>query len=173
VLELETHTALLWDGYDLSLQTLALDMMHASFDLITALLGQPRTIQVAGTEGADGRGSAAEVVLGYPNAIARCTGSALMRHAYGMSGGTRATFAGAVLDYTIRADFTGQGPSTLTAYTARGQHAIDLLSTSPYEAMLDHVLSCLTGKADKLIEPASALPALELTLDVQHRLVRA
>jgi hypothetical protein len=33
-----------------------------------------------------------------------------------------------------------------------------------------HVLACLTGHADSLIEPASALPALELTLDVHQRL---
>jgi predicted dehydrogenase len=103
VLELESHTALLWEGYDLTLQTLALDMMHASFDLITGLLGQPQTSQVVSTEGTAGRGSAAEVVLGYPHAIARCTGSALMPHPYGMSGATRATFDGAVLEYAIRA----------------------------------------------------------------------
>jgi UDP-N-acetylglucosamine 3-dehydrogenase len=173
VLELESHTALLWEGYDLSLQTLAMDMMHASFDLITGLLGQPQTIQVTGIDGAAGRGSATEVVLGYPHAIARCTGSALMPNTYGMSGGTRATFTGAVLEYAIRAGFTGQGPSTLTAYTAQGQHPIDLPSTSPYEAMIDHVLACLNGQADNLIEPASALAALELTLDVQHRLIHA
>ena len=173
VLELESHTALLWEGYDLTLETLALDMMHASFDLITGLLGQPQNIQVAGIDGANGRGSAAEVILGYTHAIARCTGSALMPRPYGLSGCTRATFTGAVLEYAIRADFAGQGPSTLTAYTAEGQHPIDLPSTSPYEAMIDHVLACLNGQADNLIEPASALPALELTLDVHHLLTRA
>ena len=172
VLELESHTALLWEGCDLSLQTLAMDMMHASFDLITGLLGLPQTIQVVGTDGAAGRGSAAEVVLGYPHAIARCTGSALMPQLYGMSGGTRATFTGGVLEYALRAGFTGQGPSTLTAYTAEGQHPIDLPSTSPYEAVIEHVFACLTGQADNLIEPASALAALELTLDVQHRLTQ-
>jgi len=36
--------------------------------------------------------------------------------------------------------------------------------------MIDHVLACLTGQAGNLIEPASALPALELTLDVHQRL---
>jgi hypothetical protein len=58
----------------------------------------------------------------------------------------------------------------VTAYTPEGQQPIDLLSTSPYEEMIDHVLACLTGQADNLIEPASALPALELTLDVHNRL---
>jgi predicted dehydrogenase len=41
VLEIEGRTALLWPGYDLGLDTLALDMMHADFDLVTSLLGQP------------------------------------------------------------------------------------------------------------------------------------
>jgi len=41
VLEIEGRTALLWPGYDLGLNTLALDMMHADFDLVTSLLGSP------------------------------------------------------------------------------------------------------------------------------------
>jgi predicted dehydrogenase len=71
VLEIEGRTALLWPGYDLGLGTLALDMMHADFDLVTGLLGQPATVHVTGTDGPDGRGSAADVILGYPHAIAR------------------------------------------------------------------------------------------------------
>jgi UDP-N-acetylglucosamine 3-dehydrogenase len=51
VLEIEGRTALLWEGYDLGLDTLALDMMHADFDLVTSLLGQPSTVQVTGTGG--------------------------------------------------------------------------------------------------------------------------
>src|SRR3954469_14278393 len=65
-------------------------------------------------------GSVAEVVLGYPHAIARCTSSSLMPEAYGMRGGYRATFTGAVLEYTMRAGFAGQGPSTVTEHTADG-----------------------------------------------------
>jgi hypothetical protein len=42
----------------------------------------------------------------------------------------------------------------------------------PYAAMLDHVLACLAGHAGNLIEPASVLPALELTLDVHQRLTQ-
>jgi predicted dehydrogenase len=38
-LEIENRTALLWPGYNLTLATLALDMMHADFDLVTRLLG--------------------------------------------------------------------------------------------------------------------------------------
>ena len=172
MLEIEGRTALLWPGYDLGLDTLALDMMHADFDLVTGLLGQPATVHVARTGAPGGRGSAAEVVLGYPDAIARCTSSSLMPAPYQMRGGWRATFPRAVLEYAMRAGSTGQGTSSLTEYTADGEHAIDLPGTSPYAAMIDHVLACLTGQADNLIEPASALPALELTLDVHQRLTR-
>jgi predicted dehydrogenase len=173
VLEIEGRTALLWEGYTLGLQTLALDMMHADFDLVTTLLGQPRTVQVTGTGGPGGRGSAAEVILSYPHAIARCTSSSLMPQPYGIRGGWRATFPGAVLEYTVRAGFSGRGPATLTEYTADGEQAIDLpAASSPYAAMIDHVLACLTGHASNLIEPASAIPALELTLDVHQRLTQ-
>ena len=51
VLEIEGRTALLWPGYDLSLHTLALDMMHADFDLVTRLLGYPDTVQIVGARG--------------------------------------------------------------------------------------------------------------------------
>jgi len=173
VLEIEGRTALLWEGYELGLQTLALDMMHADFDLVTGLLGAPGTVQVTGTSGTGGCGSAAEVILSYPHAIARCTSSSLMPQPYGMRGGWRATFTGAVLEYAMRAGYTGQGPASLTEYTADGQRAIDLPAESqPYAAMIDHVLACLAGHADNGIDPASTLPALELTLDVQSRLTQ-
>jgi len=171
-LEIEGRSALLWPGYDLGLDTLALDMMHADFDLVTRLLGQPGTVQVTATGGPGGRGSAAEVLLTYPQAIARCSSSSLMPRPYGMRGGWRATFTGAVLEYAMRAGFTGEGPATLTEYTAGGENPIDLPSASPYESMIDHVLACLAGRAGNLIEPASALPALELTLQVHQRLTR-
>jgi predicted dehydrogenase len=172
VLEIEGRTALLWPGYDLALHTLALDMMHADFDLVTSLLGQPDTIQVAGTGGPAGRGSAAVVVLGYPQTVVRCSSSSLMPDCYGVRGGWRATFTGAVLEYAMRAGFTGQGPATLTEYTPEQECDIDLPTTVPYAAMIDHVLACLTGDADNLIEPASVLPALQLTLEVHHRLTQ-
>ena len=172
VLEIETRTALLWEGYDLGLSTLSMDMMHADFDLVTALLGRPDTMHVVGTEALAGRGSAATVTLGYPHAIAHCTGSALMPQPYGVRGGWRATFTDAVLEYAMRAGYTGQGPSSLTECTAEGERPIDLPTTSPYAAMIDHVLACLAGRADNLIEPDSALAALELTLDIQDRLTQ-
>jgi predicted dehydrogenase len=105
VLEIEGRTALLWEGYDLGLDTLALDMMRADLDLVTSLLGRPGTVQVTGT------------------------------------GGERPI------------DLPAAGP--------------------PYAAVIDHVLACLTGHASNLIEPASALSALELTLDVHQRLTQA
>jgi predicted dehydrogenase len=172
VLEIEGRTALLWPGYDLGLDTLALDMMHADFDLVTSLLGQPDTVHVAGAAGPAGRGSAAEVSLGYPHALARCTSSSLMPTPYGMRGGWRATFTAAVLEYAMRAGFTGQGPATLAEHTADGEKAIDLPAGSPYEAMIGHVLACLGGRADNRIEPASVLPALELTLHVHRHLTQ-
>jgi UDP-N-acetylglucosamine 3-dehydrogenase len=143
-------------------------MMHADFDLITTLLGHPDTVQLAGVDGSDATGSAATVLLAYPDAFARLSGSALMPQPYGMRGGWRATFADGVLDYAISAGFTGQGPATLTEHTSEGQHSLELSSTSPYEAMIDHLLACLTGNAENLIEPATALPALELTLQVHQ-----
>jgi predicted dehydrogenase len=170
VLEIEARTALLWPGYDLGLDTLALDMMHADLDLVTGLLGTPETVHAAGTQGPAGRGSAAVVLLGYRHALARCTSSSLMPEPYQVRGGYRATFTGAVLEYAMRAGFTGQGPATLTECTADGEHPVELPETSPYGAMIDHVMSCLAGRADNLIEPASALPALALTLDVHQRL---
>jgi predicted dehydrogenase len=170
VLEIEGRTALLWPGYELDLQTLALDMMHSDFDLVTGLLGYPDTVHAVGIDGPGGRGSAAEVLLGYPNAVARCSSSALMPAPYGVRGGWRATFSGGVLEYAMRAGFTGHGPAALTEHTAAGEQIIDVPDTNPYAAMIDHVLTCLTGQDDNFIAPTSALPALQLTLDVHQRL---
>jgi hypothetical protein len=147
-------------------------MMHADFDLVTRLLGHPDTVQVVGAEGANGRGSAAEVVLGYPDAFARCTSSSLMPQPYEVRGGWRATFTGAVLEYAVSAGFTGQGAATLTEHTTAGERAIELPDISPYAAMIDHVLACLAQHDDNRIEPASALKALDLTLNVHHRLAQ-
>jgi hypothetical protein len=97
-----------------------------------------------------------------------------MPQPYGVRGGWRATFAAGVLEYAMQAGFTGQGPASLTEVTADGERPIDLPAAGPpYAAMIDHVLACLTGHADNLIEPASALAALELTLDVHQRLIQA
>jgi len=129
-------------------------------------------VQLAGVDGPDATGSAATVLLTYPGAFARLSGSALMPKPYGMRGGWRATFADGVLEYAITAGFTGQGPATLTEHTSTEQRSLELSGTSPYEAMIDHVLACFTGNTENLIEPASALPALDLTLVVHQRLNR-
>lgn len=172
VLEIEGRTALLWPGYDLTLRTLALDMMHADLDLVAGLLGRPDTAHVAGVDGPDGRGSTAMVLLGYSDAFARISSSALMPQPYGMRGGWRATFTSGVLEYAMSAGFSGQGLASLTEHTARGERPIELAETSPYTAMIDHVLACLTGHVDNRIDPASALPALELTLDIHRSLTQ-
>ncbi len=39
--------------------------------------------------------------------------------------------------------------------------------------MIGHVLACLADHTGNLIEPASALPALELTLDAHQRRAQA
>jgi hypothetical protein len=97
-----------------------------------------------------------------------------MPQLYGVRGGWRATFPGAVLEYAMRAGFTGQGPATLTEVTADREQPIGLPDVGPaYAAVIDHTLACLTGHADNLIEPASALLALKLTLDVHQRLTQA
>jgi predicted dehydrogenase len=172
-LEIEGRTALLWPGYDLGLDTLALDMMHADLDLAVGLLGPPGSIHVAATERPAGRGSAAVVLLDYADTVARCTSSSLMPDPYQMRGGYRATFPQAVLEYTMQAGFTGQGPATLTEFTATGAHPVELPQVSPYAEMIDHVLACLTDNTtENQIEPASAMPALELTLQVSQRLCR-
>ncbi|MFD7233739.1 Gfo/Idh/MocA family protein [Streptomyces syringium] len=169
-LETESRTALLWPGYNLGLDAMAMDVMHGDFDLVTSVLGAPDTVHVTGTESPDGRGSAADVLLGYPDATARCSASSLMPQPYAMRGGYRATFTGAVLEHTTAAGFTGQGSSTLTAYSADGEHVIDLPDGHAYTVMIDHVLACLAGHEKNRIEPATALDALRLTLDVHHRL---
>ncbi len=171
-LEIENRTALLWPGYNLTLDTIALDMLHADFDLVAGLLGHPAGMHVTGLPGRDGRGSAATILFDFPDATARISGSALMPQPYGMRGGWRATFTDAVLEYAMTAGFTGQGPATLTEYTSDGERVIELPDASPYAVMIDHVLACLAGAADNLIDPASALTALELTLEAQQGLTR-
>jgi hypothetical protein len=70
MLEVEDRAALLWPGYDLTVNSLALDMMHADFDLITGLIERPATLHVAGLAGRAGRGSAATILFDDPEATA-------------------------------------------------------------------------------------------------------
>jgi hypothetical protein len=94
-----------------------------------------------------------------------------MPRPYRVRGGWRATFTGVVLEYAMRAGFTGEGLAALTEYTAEGENLIGLRAASrPCAAVIDQVLACLA--AANLIEPASALAALELTQEVHQRVTR-
>jgi hypothetical protein len=96
-----------------------------------------------------------------------------MPQPYGVRGGWRATFTRRSPRIHDARRFTGHGAATLMEFIATGEQAIHLPDAdSPYAAMIRHVLACLTSHADNLIEPASALPALELTLDVHKRLAQ-
>jgi hypothetical protein len=116
----------LWEGYEIRLDSIAMDVMHGSLDTIVTALGRPTTTTAIGVEKESG-GSAGEVLLDYPGAIVRCSASALMPEPYGLRGGSRATFSDAsmrlngitrasLLDRrgpSLRADQTpGRGPRT-------------------------------------------------------------
>ncbi|MEW2576432.1 Gfo/Idh/MocA family protein [Streptomyces syringium] len=171
-LEIETRTALLWEGYDLLLDSLAMDAMHADLDIIATVLGRPSDITAIGAQG-DPRGSAAEALLTYPTAVARCTASSLMPKPYGMGGGMRAVFTGAVLETSFEAGADGRPRSTLVEYTDTGRRTVDLPGRDTYAAVIDHALDCLAGRATSRITPESTLDGLRLTLDVHHRLTNS
>lgn len=79
---------------------------------------------------------------------------------YGMRGGWRATFTGAVLECAMRAGFTGEGPATLTEHSGDGEQPIDLpAGTPPCAVMIGHVRACRAGHADNRIEPSAPHPA--------------
>ena len=161
VLEIEGRAALLWVGYDLGLDTLALDMMHADFDLVTGLLSQARCHPLVQSVAAWRPWLGRQRRPGLPGRYRRCAGSSLMPRPYGVRGGWRATFTGVVLEYAMRAGFTGEGLAALTEYTAEGENLFGLPAASrPCAAVIDQVLACLA--AANLIKPASALAALEL-----------
>jgi predicted dehydrogenase len=164
-----TRTALLWEGYDLGLDSIAMDMMHSSLDTIVTALGRPQSITAVGT-GKDGGGSAAEVVLAYPGAIAHCSASSLMPTPYGVRGSWQAVFLGGVLESTWTAGYEGRARAELTEHTDQGSRAIDLPEADAHAAVIDHVIACREGRATSRISAASVLDALEVTLDVQDAL---
>jgi predicted dehydrogenase len=94
-----TRTARLWEGYDLGLDSIAIDMMHSSLDTIVAALGRPQSTTAVDAS-KDSGGSAAEVLLVYPDALAHCSASSLMPTPYGVQGNWRAVFTGGVLEST-------------------------------------------------------------------------
>jgi predicted dehydrogenase len=164
-----TRTARLWEGYDLGLDSIAIDMMHSNLDTIVAALGRPQAITALGTSN-DSGGSAAEVLLVYPGAIAHCGASSLMPRPYGVQGNWRAVFTGGVLESIWTAGYEGRARTELTEYTDHGSRTIDLPETDAYAAVIDHVIACREGNAINRLAPASVLDALELTLDVHHAL---
>ncbi|WP_411127823.1 Gfo/Idh/MocA family protein [Streptomyces sp. x-19] len=168
--ESEVRTALLWEGYDLRLDSLVMDAMHSELDLFATALGRPESVTALGAEGA-WRGSAGEALLLYPGGVlARCAASALMPKTYGMSGGSRAVFADGVLETEFAGGAQGQGRTRLIEYTDAGRRPLDLPERDTYAAVIDHVLACLAGKETSRLTPESALDGLQITLDVRRRI---
>ncbi|GAA2716352.1 MULTISPECIES: Gfo/Idh/MocA family oxidoreductase [Streptomyces] len=168
--EIDTRTALLWPGYDLLLNSLAVDALHTDLDTITTALGRPASVTAHGIQG-EQRGSAAHILLNYPgDVLVRCSASAFMPASYGMGGGSRLVFAEGVLETEFTAGADGQGRTHLVEYTDTGRRTIDLPVRAPYAAVIDHVLACLAGKETSRITPDSILDGLQLTLDVREQL---
>jgi hypothetical protein len=114
--------------------------------------------------------SAAEVLLGYPNAIVRCGASALLPKPYGMRGGYRATFTDAAIESSWTAGYDGRPTTTLIEYTEQGQREVDLAARDAYAAVIDHVIACCQGRDRSRLSPASVLDTLQLTLEVRTAL---
>lgn len=172
-LEIWLHTALLWPGYELGLDTIVMDMLHGELDALVQTLGLPEkttTTAIAGGE----RGSAVHASFTYPNAVARVSGSSLMPMPYGSRGGYRATFTGGVLEYAFTAGYTGQPAAPVVVeYTEQGRKELTPDADEPYTAaMIDHVLACLRGQASNENSPTSVLDSLRLTLEVHQAVNR-
>jgi predicted dehydrogenase len=168
-LSMELRTALLWEGYQLGLDTIALDVLHSSLDAIVTVLGRPESLTAIGVY-KDSGGSAAEVLLGYPGAIVRCSASALLPKPYGVRGGYRAVFTDAAIESNWTASYDGRPTTTLTEYTQQGQREVDLPAGDAYTAVIDHVIACCQGRDTSRIGPASVLDTLQLTLDIHTAL---
>jgi hypothetical protein len=76
-LSMELRSALLWEGYQIGLDSIAMDVLHSSLDTIVTALGRPESVTAMGVAKGTSA-SAAEVLLGYPGAIVRCGASALL-----------------------------------------------------------------------------------------------
>jgi predicted dehydrogenase len=168
-LSIELRTALLWEGYQLGLDAIAMDVLHSSLDAIVTALGRPESMTAVGV-GKDAGGSAAEVLLGYPARIVRCSASALLPKAYGVRGGYRAVFTEGAIESSWTAGYDGRPTTTLTEYTQQGQRGVDLPAGDAYTAVIDHVIACCQGRDTSRLGPASVLDTLQLTLDVHTAL---
>jgi predicted dehydrogenase len=171
-LSVELRSALLWEGYQIGLDSLAMDVLHSSLDTIVTALGRPESMTALGV--AKGTtASAGEVLLGYPGAVVRCGASALLPKPYGMRGGYRATFTDAAVESGWTAGWDGRPTTTLTEYTEQGSREIDLPARDAYAAVVDHVLACCQGRESSRLSPASVLDTLQLTLDIHAALTAA
>jgi predicted dehydrogenase len=168
-LAIELRSALLWEGYQIGLDSIAMDVLHSSLDTIVTALGRPESMTAMGVA-KDTAASAAEVLLGYPGAVARCGASALLPKPYGMRGGYRATFTEGAIESGWTAGYDGRPTTTLTEYTEQGQRGVDLPARDAYAAVIDHVIACCQGRDSSRLSPASVLDSLQLTLDVRAAL---
>jgi predicted dehydrogenase len=168
-LSMELRTALLWEGYQLGLDSIAMDMVHSGLDAIVTALGRPASLTAVGVAKDDG-GSAAEVLLGYPGAVVHHSASALLPKPYGVRGGYRAVFTEGAIESSWTAGYDGRPTTTLTEYTQQGQREVDLPARDAYTAVIDHVIACCQGRETSRIGPASVLDTLQLTLDVHAAL---
>ncbi|QHC24579.1 Gfo/Idh/MocA family protein [Streptomyces sp. GS7] len=168
-LTLSNRTAHLWPGVSLGLGTLPLEAMHSDMDIVTRTLGRPHSVDVT-TVARDADSAAIEATLSFDGAFARDSVSSLMPMSWGARGGYTATFSDGVLEAVSSMGFDGKPSGTLTACTGEAVRELDLPPADQYAAMIDHVLACLRGEADNEIAPATVLDALQLTLDIDHRI---
>jgi predicted dehydrogenase len=171
-LTMELRTALLWEGYQIGPDAIAMDVLHSSLDAIVTALGRPESMTAMGVA-KDTAASAAEVLLGYPNAIVRCSASALLPKPYGMRGGYRAVCTEGAIESDWTAGWDGRPTGTLTEYTEQGQGEVDLAARDAYAAVIDHVIACCQGREVSRLSPASVLDTLQLTLEVHAALTAA
>ncbi len=171
-LAIEVRGALLWEGYQIGLDSIAMDILHSSLDTVVTALGRPESMTALGVA-KDSGGSAAEVLLGYPTAIVRCSASALLPKPYGLRGGYRAVFTEGAIESDWTAGWDGRPTTTLTEYTEQGSREVDLPARDAYGAVIDHVIACCQGRDTSRLGPASVLDTLELTLDVRAALTVA
>ncbi len=168
-LHIDTRSALLWDGYDIGLHSIAMDVMHGGLDTIATTLGRPEATTVVGIA-KHPRGSAAEVLLTYPDFLAHCSASALYPKSYGLRGGYRAVFHDAVIESSWTAGWDGQPTGKLTEYTDNEAQDIELPTLDTYAAVIDHVFDCLADRTTSRLAPSSVLDSLDLTLQVRASL---
>jgi predicted dehydrogenase len=168
-LTMELRTALLWEGYQIGLDSIAMDVLHSGLDAIVTALGRPALMTTLGVA-KDTGGSAAEVLLGYPGAVVRYSASALLPKPYGVRGGYRAEFTEGAIESGWTAGYDGRPTGTLTEYTEQGQREVDLPAADAYAAVIDHVIACCQGRETSRLSPASVMDSLQLTLDVHSAL---